>query len=162
METIQVCPECGAAWHEEKTCQDHFHQMLYWETEHPGYGEVHHLMVLCYHLQHPSLYSPEGLSAAMHLLADFLEHGVTTEEVRRRNRASVDSGMRTWKIKGTPASHGVYDPPIQWTMTAANVTAGGVDNYCDSVRTWAQSVYEALKTSGKFSNVSLKSRENGS
>src|SRR4051812_48157732 len=115
-------------------------------------------MVLCYHLQHPSLYSPEGLSAAMHLLADFLEHGVTTEEVRRRNRASVDSGTRTWKMKGSPASHGVYDPPIQWTMTAANVTAGGVDNYCDSVRTWAQSVYEALKTSGKFSNVSLKSR----
>jgi len=152
METIQVCPECGAAWYEENTCQDHFHQMLVWEAENPSYGlAVHHLMVLCYHLQHPSLYSPEGLRGAMHLLADFLERGVTTEEVRRRYRATVDSRRRTWKIKGTHVSHGVYDPPIQWTITAAHVTAGGVDNYCDSVRTWARSVYEALKTSGNFS-----------
>ena len=155
METIQVCPECGAAGHEGKTCQDHFHHMLFWENEHPSYGEVHHLMVLCYHLQHPSLYSPEGLSAAMYLLGDFLERGVTTEEVRKRYSATVDSGKRRWKIKGTPASHGVYDPLIRWTMTAADVTAGGVDNYCESVRTWARSVYEALKTSGNFSSYSF-------
>lgn len=149
METIQFCPECGSAWDEEKTCQDHFHQMLFWETENPNYGEVHHLTVLCYHLQHPSLYSPAGLSGAIHLLTDFWEGGVTPEEVRKRNRAKLDSGTRTWKVKGTPASHGVYDPPMQWTMTAAHVIAGGVDNYCDSVRTWARSVYEALKASGK-------------
>lgn len=152
METVQVCPECGTVWRDENTCQDHFYQMLVWEHENPGYGEVHHLMVLCYHLQHPSLYSPEGLRAAMHLLADFLERGFTTEEVRRRNRDAVNSGTRTWKIKGTPASHGIYDPPIQWTLTAANVIEGGVDNYCDSVRTWARSVYEALKASGHFSS----------
>jgi len=150
METTQVCPECGAAWDKEKTCQDHLHQILFWEAENTNYGlEVHHLMVLCYHLQHPSLYSPEGLSGAIHLLTDFLERGVTTEEVRRRHRATLDSGKRTWKIKGTPASHGVYDPPMQWKMTAATVIAGGVDNYCDSVRTWARSVYEELKASGK-------------
>jgi Family of unknown function (DUF5946) len=87
----------------------------------------------------------------MHLLAGFWERGVTTEEVRRRHRASLDSRTRTWKIKGTPASHGVYDPPIQWKMTAATVIAGGVDNYCDNVRTWARSVYEALKASGNSS-----------
>jgi Family of unknown function (DUF5946) len=60
--------------------------MLFWENENPGYGQVHHLMVLSYHLQHPSLYSPEGLSAAIHLLTDFWERGVPTEEVRKRNR----------------------------------------------------------------------------
>ena len=98
----QVCPECGAVWHDEKTCQDHFHQMLFWEAEHPSYGEVHHLMVLCYHLQHPSLYSPEGLGAAKHLLAEFLERGATTDDVRKRQRAELDSSKRTWKIKGRP------------------------------------------------------------
>jgi Family of unknown function (DUF5946) len=150
METTQFCPECGAAWDKEKTCQDHFHQMLFWEAENPNYGlEVHHIMVLCYHLQHPSLYSSEGLYGAIHLLTGFLEGGVTTEEARRRHRATLDSGKRTWKIKGTPASHGVYDPPMQWKMTAATVIAGGVDNYCDSVRTWARSVYEELRASGK-------------
>jgi Family of unknown function (DUF5946) len=140
MEALQVCPECGARWHDGQTCQDHFHQMLFWENENPAYGQVHHLMVLSYHLQHPSLYSPEGLSAATHLLADFLEHGAMPEEVRKRNRATVDSGTRTWKIKGTTDSHGVYDPFIQWTMTAADVVASGVDNYCASVRTWARSI----------------------
>jgi hypothetical protein len=122
--------------------------MLSWEWEYPGHGEVHHLMVLCYHLQHPSLYSPEGLSAARQLLADFLEHGTTTEEVRRQRRATVDSGARTWKIKGTPASHGVYDPPMHWTMIAAHVTASGAENYVESVRIWARSIHETLKDSG--------------
>ena len=152
METIQVCPECGAEWQYGKTCQDNFHQMLFWEWEIPEYrGEVHHLVVLCYHLQHPSLYSPEGLNAAMHLLADFLERGVMTEEVRRDNRATLDSRTRAWKIKGTSLSHGTYNPPIQWTTTAANVIAGGVNNFCDNVRTWARSVLEDLKASGNFS-----------
>src|ERR1051326_8323512 len=156
IQTIQACPECGASWHEEETCQDHFHQMLTWEAERPGNYEVHHLMVLCYQLQHPSLYSPEALSGAVLLLADFLERGVTTQEVRRRHRATLDSGTRAWKIKGTPASHGVYATPVQWTITAANVTDGGVDNYCDNVRTWARSVYETLKTSGNFSPEELQ------
>lgn len=152
METIQICPECRAVWQDGKTCQDDFYQMLIWEHENPGYGEVHHLMVLCYHLQHPSLYSPQGLSGAIRLLDDFLEGGFTTEQVRKRDRATLNSHERTWKIKGTAASHGVYDLPMHWTMTAANVIAGGVDKYCDGVRTWARSVYEALKTSGNLSS----------
>jgi len=91
METIHICSECGAVLQDEKTCQDHFYQMLFWENEYPGYGEVHHLTVLCYHLQHPSLYSPEGLSGGIQLLADFVERGVTPEDSRKRSRAAVDS-----------------------------------------------------------------------
>ncbi len=152
METSKVCPECGAAWQDGQTCQDDFYQMLAWEHENPGYGVVHHLTVLCYHLQHPSLYSPEGLNGAIRLLSDFLERGMTPEQVRKRDRATVNSHERTWKIKGTAASHGAYNRPIQWTMTAANVIAEGVENYCDSVRTWTRSVYEALKSAGILSS----------
>jgi hypothetical protein len=150
METVQVCLECGATWQNGQTCQDAFHQMLYWEHENPSYGEVHHLMVLCYHLQHPSLYSPEGLHGAMHLLAGFVAHGVSTAEVRRRS-AALNSRVRTWKIKGTPASHGVYATVPHWTIRAGDIIASGVENYCESVRAWAQSVYEALNASGNFS-----------
>jgi Family of unknown function (DUF5946) len=146
LETIQVCPECGTEWHHGETCQDYFYQMLFWEAENPNNGVVHHLMVLCYHLQHPSLYSQEGLREAIHLLTDFLERGVTTEQVRRRNRNAFDSSTRKWKIKGTPTSHSVYDHSIAWTMTSANVIEGGMENYCDNVLTWARSVYEALET----------------
>ncbi len=145
MAVLPQCPECGAAWNDGQTCEDDFHQMLYWEAEYPQYGEVHHLMVLCYHLQHPSLYSPAGLNEGRRLLAEFVERGASPDEVRRRNRARVDSGKRTWKIKGTANSRGAYNPPVVWTMTARDVVAGGADQYCDNVRTWARSVNEALK-----------------
>jgi hypothetical protein len=145
MSHTTTCPECGTVLPEGQTCRDHFDQMLYWEAEDPALGVVHHLMVLCYHLQHPSLYSPKGLTFSRQLLTDFVEHGVSTEEVRRRNRTVVDSGNRKWKITGTPTSYGVYDRPIHWTMTAADVVAAGIENYREMVRTWAQSVHEALK-----------------
>ena len=147
MEVMELCHECGAAWQGGKRCEDDFHQMLARESEDPTLWEVHHLMVLCYHLQHPSLYSPEGLAWAQNLLVNFVELGMSTEEVRRRNRTNLDSGNRKWKIKGTPDSHGSYTRPVKWTMTAADVTAGGMSDYCDNVRAWAQSVLVSLKAS---------------
>jgi len=60
--------------------------MLYWENEVLANGEVHHLLVLCYHLQHPRLYSPAGLGYAIQLLRDFLVGGLSPQEVRRESR----------------------------------------------------------------------------
>ena len=145
MEEQSRCPECGAKWTGEQTCETCFHQMLFWEAKHPAYGEVHHLTVLCYHLQHPSLYFPAGLKEGRRLLVEFVEHGASPAEVRKRNRGRVDSSRRDWKIKGTAASHGSYEPPVQWTMTAADVIAGGADHYCDNVRAWARAINETLK-----------------
>lgn len=146
METPQKCPECGAAWNAEESCETYFHQMLFWEVEHPAYGaEVHHLLVLCYYLQHPRLYSPDGLNEARRLLVEFVEHKTSPAEVRQRNRDVADSSKRKWKITGTPTSHGAYDHAVVWTMTAADVVAGGSKNYCDNVRAWAQSIHATLK-----------------
>ena len=121
--------------------------MLFWEAEYPADGaEVHHLMVLCYHLQHPSLYSPEGLNEARRLLVEFVEHGRSPAEARQRDRARVNSSRRNWKIKGTADSRGSYGHAVVWNMTAADIVAGGAENYGDNVWGWAQSVNEALKT----------------
>jgi hypothetical protein len=151
METTPICPECGAVWGGGKTCRDDFDQMLAWEYEDLArFGAVHHLMVLCYHLQHPSLYSPEGLSYGRQLLVDFIERGVTPSEVHQRNRERVDSSSRAWKIRGTPASHGDYEHPVAWRMTAADVIAGGTEHYCDNVRAWARAVLDDLKASGNL------------
>ncbi len=154
METRMACPECGAIWQEGQACVDHFDRMLAWEFEDPGgAGAVHHLTVLCYQLQHPSRYSREGLNEAKQLLVEFVERGVSPDEMRQRNRARVDSGKRHWNIKATPTSIGSYPNPIPWTMTAADVTAGGLDGYGNRVREWARSVYKTLKTSDNFSDA---------
>ena len=146
MEASQRCLECGAVWVDGHTCAVYFHQMLFWEAENPHYGvEVHHLMVLCYHLQHPSLYSPDGVNEARGLLVEFIEHDASPVEVVRRNRARVDSSRRDWKITGTAASYGSYDAPIHWEMTAVDVVAGGSEHYCDNVRSWAGSINATLK-----------------
>lgn len=150
METQQACPECGTRGQAEKTCQDDFNQMLYWENENSHNWEVHHLMVLSYYIQHSNLYSLEGLKGAIHLLAEFLGTNITPQEVRQRDRSKVSSNTRSHKIKGTTASQGAYTRPVAWTQTAASVVANGIDNYCVSVRAWARSIYDALKASGNF------------
>jgi hypothetical protein len=147
----RVCPECGASLEGGKTCQDDFHQMLFWEAERPDIYVVHNLLVLCYHLQHPSLYSPEGVEVGKGLLVDFMANGRSTVEVRQQNRAKVASGNREWKITARPGMRGAYAHPVAWTMTAADVVAGGLDHYVENVRAWAQSMYEALRAAGEIS-----------
>lgn len=145
MTAVARCPECGAPWPEGHTCQDDFHQLLAWEYEDPRLGEVHHLMVLCYHLQHPSLYSPEGLRDGQQLLVQFVDMGVSPAEIRRRNRRRVDSSKRTWKITARPGAQGAYAHTVVWPLTAATVVAGGAGAYCANVRAWAESTLATLK-----------------
>ncbi len=144
------CPECGAAWRDGLTCEAAFHQMLFWENEEPSRGAVHHLAVLAYHLQHPSLYSPEGLQYGIQLLVEFVDRGVAPEQVRKNNRASVDSSRREWKIRPKPGEEAHYPHPITWRMTAVDVVKTGADHYVDSVRAWAQSVLNDLRSSGNL------------
>ncbi len=124
--------------------------MLAWEIENPSLGEVHHLMVLSFYLQHPSLYSPEGLEGAKQLLVDFLKRDLTPNQVRERDRAAMDSGNRKFKIKGTAESRGSYPYPVPWTITAADVVAGGADHYRDNVRMWTRSILASLKASANL------------
>lgn len=122
--------------------------MLVWEHEHPAtHYAVHNLLVLCFHLQHPSRYSPDGLRNAKTLLVDFVERGVSTEEIRRRSRDKVDSGKRGWKVTGSPGAQGAYQYPVRWKMTAADVYAGGVDEYVENIQVWARSVLKDLRES---------------
>lgn len=144
-----ACPECGATWTEGQSCTEMFYQLLGWEFEH-RLLDVHHLLVLCYHLQHPSRYSPAGLEAAKQLLVDFLEKGVSPQAMAHEMRGVVDSGRRSFKLRGTPTAHGSYARPVVWTMTVADVVQGGVEGYYANVQAWAESV---LATLGASSNL---------
>jgi hypothetical protein len=140
------CPDCQADLGENKSCESYFHQMLFWEHEDSANWRVHHLTVLCYHLQHPALYSPEGLEHGRHLLQQFVMEGLSPERVRQQQKYKVASGNRSWNIKGTADSHGRYNQPINWRMTAADVIARGIERYCESVELWAAVIYDQIES----------------
>jgi hypothetical protein len=121
--------------------------MLGWEHERRELLEVHHLTVLAFHLQHPHLYSAEGLAYARRLLADFLV-GLTPTAARARGRASLGSETRSWRVVGTTASYGTWAPRPEWTMTAADVVAGGIDEYRERAERWARTVHTSLYRAG--------------
>lgn len=143
------CPECGAPWADDQTCVDHFHLLGFWELDQQLY-DVHPLMVVSYHLQHPSLYSSRGLADAMDLLVAFAEQGVPPQSVRRTLSGRVDSGVRTYKIRGAAGDHGAYGHPVRWAMRVTDVTAAGIERYYDSVRVWAASILADLRASGNL------------
>lgn len=140
-----ICPECGAQHTDDSTCETDFHQMLFWEHEAFSRWEVHHLTVLCYYLQHPHLYSEDGLANGIDLLTAFVRDGIAPSEIRRTSKDKVNSKNRDWKITARPDSKGVYAHPVTWTLRAVDVVARGAERYVDSVREWAQSVYDAIQ-----------------
>lgn len=151
VQAVAHCPECGASRQDGLTCRDHFDQMLAWEfADAQGAGAYHHLTVLCYNLQHPKAYSPQGLHGALQLLVEFVMDGAAPEQVRRQNRQRVDSGTRDYRIAGTPDAHGVYAHPVVWTTTVGAVVAGGLPGYGARVQAWAQAVYADLVRSGNL------------
>lgn len=145
------CPECGALWPEGRTCEDDFHQMLFWETEYPAYfAAVHHLLVLCFSMQHPRRYTAEGLDAAKLVLIEFVANGATPQEMRRRNAAHFASDRRTTVMTARPDNQGAYAHPVRWTMTAADVARADVHSYVENTRRWAQAAYDDLVASGNL------------
>lgn len=149
MSASHSCPECGADWRDGQTCTDHFHTLLFWEFDHNLF-DVHHLLVAAYHMQHPSLYSPEALKEAPGLMIDWLEHGKQPGQTRRELGPAVQSDVRPFSIIGTPEHHGAYAHPVTWTMRVGDVVARGMDAYYDSTRAWAASILASLRASGNM------------
>jgi hypothetical protein len=122
--------------------------MLFWEWDHDLF-DVHHLMVLCYHLQHPGLYSPGALGRAKRMLVAFVEEGVTPGAMRTRISREVDAGARESGIRGKSGTRGAYANPVRWEMRAGDVVRAGAENYYASVRRWAESILRSLREVGE-------------
>ena len=146
------CLECGATLENVQECRDYLNEMIKWDFEDfNGAGQLHHLTVLCYNLQHPSTYSPKGLEEAKKSLKDFILKPNSFKEHDMSNRHNLASNVRDWKITGTADSHGIYVSKPNWTILASDVVMAGLDNYIENVKKWSHSVLESLKASGNLS-----------
>ena len=131
-----TCPQCGATYHADATCEDRFNAAQVRELEDPGYGAVHHLSVPCYMLQHEG-YSRDGWLEARRLIARFLS-GLTPRQTRQQYRAAYDSGHRTFSLTRSHRLEEVAE--IAWTRTIADVRIDTAEHYCADVRAWAVSI----------------------
>lgn len=136
------CPDCGAEVSPEMTCQDRFNLCLALEFEQPAFGEVHHLTVVCYMLQH-NRYSGQGWAEAVRLLAGFVEGRLMPSEVVRRAKSAPDHRDRTGSI--TQGEKKPHFRDVEWTRTIADIRLGNADTYCEDVRFWATSVLRDIR-----------------
>lgn len=125
--------------------------MLSWDFEDPeGAGKVHHITVLCYHIQHPELYSREALKDAIASLADIVENGLTAQKLLAKNRIRFSPPNKPFMVKGTPENHGSYPVPVRFSTTACDITREGIAKYPASVSKWAHSIMRDLTSSGIY------------
>src|ERR671939_691840 len=111
------CPECGATYNTDETCEDRFNASQAQELADPAYYAVHHFSVPCFMLQH-NRYSQDGWIRVRQLLTRFLR-GLTPQEARNKYRTAVDSRNRTYSFTRGPKLAGV--DAIAWTRTIADV-----------------------------------------
>jgi len=131
------CPECGAP---DRSCETRFHECLVKEFEDVAYGEVHHLTVAAYMLQHSTKLTREGWLHERNLLKEFLVAKKTPAYIRQQNKDLVDSGKRAFKIKSTDGVSVINK--TSWTKTILDIRMANAGDYCEDVNAWAKSVLE--------------------
>lgn len=147
MPSANPCPSCGAALLDGQSCADDFGLLLSWEWQY-NMQAVHHLLVLGYHLQHPHLYSQQGLRGGLDLLRQFMTESKPPSQVRAAIRESVSNSQRSEPITARTGNIGAYDEQPAWSLTIADVVAAGPQRFYDSVRAWLESQVIALRAYG--------------
>lgn len=148
-----VCSECGAnLTGTDKTCRMILDEMVLWDFEdYLEAGHVHLLTLLCYNLQHPSLYSRNGLEYGKGILVNTLAGDLATPDDRARRDAITSAlDMRTLTIGASPEDTAAYIYPVAWSVTVSDVAAGGSQGYADRVRAWGRSIFTVLKETGNI------------
>lgn len=150
MEKIR-CLECGALLEAGKTCQEYVNQLITWDfQDFLGVGQVHHLTVLSYNLQHPSIYSEKGLENAKRSLSNFINEPMAYSKHGAEDLKNLASNIRKWKIRSTADSKGLYSVKPDWKMNVVDVEKGGLSNYVKNVKKWSSSILKSLKESGNL------------
>ena len=143
------CPECGAPVPDGATCHDRFHALLALEAGVVGApGSVAHFYaVASYQLQHPRSMrlTVEALAGLRSAVADALGQTVGIPALRARARDGAKAAGRVTRREDDPVP---TRPVTRWSLTVADVLAGGEDGYAARVERWAGSVLRDLEAAG--------------
>jgi len=80
----QTCPECGAVRMDGMNCWEQLGAIGAWEFRDPELYAEHFLIVASYNIQHPAQFTEEALADLRIAFIEYLEHGTSTKELRRR------------------------------------------------------------------------------
>jgi Family of unknown function (DUF5946) len=139
-----TCPDCGAIYPDDDTCQSIFESSLVLEYSNPDFGQVHFLTVACFMIQHER-YSDDGLLWIYRTLSAYLDEGLTPEQLCRLAALDTQDGKRTWKVTrevGAPPL-----PRIAWSKTIADVALNYQDasSYRALVEAWARATAREMQ-----------------
>jgi hypothetical protein len=145
------CPECGAPLPDGGSCRDHFHTLLYLESEIPETAGsiLHFYAVACYALQHPDSfnYTADALAGLRANLADALDGRATVAELRRRAR-QANGPMRVIR---RPREAEVLWHRGHWPVTVVDVCFVEPEQYVEQLLRWTHSVRETLDAQAPLS-----------
>lgn len=142
------CPECGVGLQPGGSCRDNFNALLALEWDIPGgAGTIAHFYaVSSYILQHPDsmFYTVESIAWLRSAVVSALAGEVSTEDLRRSAGQGGKKSGHVTRRSGDPIPEWEVE---RWSMTVADVLAGGVDGYGERVEEWAASVIADLSAS---------------
>lgn len=130
-----ACPECGAPRVEGFTCWEQLGLLIAWEYGDEELRREHFLTVASYNLQHPAQFTDQALAGLRGAFVDYLDRGVSVEEIRRRASAATEGAVRV--LRDDSARRPVLRT---WPMTIADVHGAGPSNAAERVRRWAAAI----------------------
>jgi hypothetical protein len=138
------CPECGGIYKNSRSCQQIFDEFLVKEFTDPEFGEVHFMTVACFMIQHRR-YSDRALAWIDSKLEEYLEKGLSSDEIRIQANREVSQENRKWKILRGP--HDRRLPEIEWSKRISDVVFSDNDpaSYRNEITNWVRSTREEMQ-----------------
>jgi hypothetical protein len=136
MESMTVCPECGALTVDGLNCWAQLGAILAWEWQDPELLAVHFLTVASYNLQHPAQFTDAAVDGLRAAFIDHLEQGTPVATLRRRVSQFAEGSQRVLKDESERR------PILRvWSMTIADVYLPDQPNgAADRIRRWAAAI----------------------
>lgn len=139
-----VCPECGAVISGDRSCQNLFDEFLALEFTDAGFGQVHFLTVAAFMVQHKR-YSDEALVWIEQKLRDYLEKGLSTEEIRDQAGRDADQTKRSWKVGRRQTEKNLPDVNWKKRITDVKFSEGDSEAYRREITAWAKSTLDDMQ-----------------